>query len=342
MARTKPRGHRAAQKAQGEVHRDANTERAAGEKVNGVQAKPSPSRNTSTEVAKELQSKLPVTSKAALEPQGGLKLQSKSSKRRKSKQSKGLVVGKEAYSSVDIANAAPKDNMDPPAKRARPNFYQGSFTFQGLNSQPSVELGKQSDAVPDEVDNENLTKNPHLNLPQDLSQFNTIYMKIISSSAIQSKVTRIISTLAAFNFREPIKPSVVVLQAMSSVASKLISIVEIAKREIAREGGKCYQYSQVDGVVTELKDQGKAKTDKGGKTLLEWEKEMFAEEAQAIGKDQNVGLQASEGPEDTEEDAFEVMEGLQQDLNRPKVRAIPKLTIFLSRVRVPKLEECYG
>jgi len=65
-------------------------------------------------------------------------------------------------------------------------------------------------------------------------------MNIISSSKIQSKVTAIIEKLGSFSFVAATKPNICLLRAKGAVASKLITIVEITKREISKAGGKWY------------------------------------------------------------------------------------------------------
>ncbi|KAG0646006.1 hypothetical protein D0Z07_7761 [Hyphodiscus hymeniophilus] len=60
---------------------------------------------------------------------------------------------------------------------------------------------------------------------------------IISSSHIQQKVTRVLEILSVYPTPANEKPRVVMLHAKAACASKMISIAEIAKREIAREGG---------------------------------------------------------------------------------------------------------
>jgi hypothetical protein len=127
-------------------------------------------------------------------------------------------------------------------------------------------------------------------------------MSIISSSHIQQKVTRTLEVLAPGTAR------VVKLHARGGAAAKMISVVEIAKREMARYGGEWFQYSMVGQVVDEQKVKGEVEE------------------------------------RDGEEEGFETMKTPFERANegRAKVRASPVMTVYLSRVRIEELRKACG
>ena len=190
------------------------------------------------------------------------------------------------------------------------------------------------------------------------SKFEFTTMSIISSSKIGQKVNSLLERLDKFSFADlNAKPNVVLLHAKASVASKLVSIVEIAKRAIEQDGGKWWQYSRVHGEITELKEK-KPKEAAGGKTLAEWEREKHSQQEQKQEsakdtmatelRDGNAPM-AAESEDEEDGAAFETMEvdpgsgkatgGAEA---RRKIRAVPVLTIYLSRVPVADLKTAYG
>ncbi|RDL37906.1 uncharacterized protein BP5553_05339 [Venustampulla echinocandica] len=155
-------------------------------------------------------------------------------------------------------------------------------------------------------------------------------MHIISSSQIEKKVTSALKQLANFPAVPPAKPAVIMLHSKAKTASKMISIVEIAKREIASNGGKWFQYNSVDQTIEPKKVQkpeSKSGIDKSGEVKGPSE------------------VDASGDPEsDQDEEAFETMktpfERAIEDI--PKIRAVPTMTTYLSRVRIESLRKKYG
>lgn len=103
------------------------------------------------------------------------------------------------------------------------------------------------------------------------------------------------------------KPTLVILTAKSKATSKLISIVEIAKRELAAQGVKCFQYN---ALTSELLDVPRKKAKVG------------------VGK----------GSES--EDAFETMG--ERELGEMKKRNVPIMTVYLSTSSVRDLKMAYG
>lgn len=192
------------------------------------------------------------------------------------------------------------------------------------------------------------------------SRYDFTTMSILSSSKISDKVKKLLLRVENFSFADPeSKPGIVILHAKSDVASKMVSIVEIARQDIEHDKGKWWQYSKLDAQVAEVKTKsGKRRDD--GKTLLEWQKEQAGEGSQEVeevgsdtGRDPGEiqhNLEFVDGDEEME-DAFESManpkeadQGVKQsdNGNGRKIRATPVMTIYFARVPVPGLKELYG
>ncbi|KAK0108329.1 hypothetical protein ONS95_003144 [Cadophora gregata] len=163
-------------------------------------------------------------------------------------------------------------------------------------------------------------------------------MSIISSSNINKKVSRILELLSEKpSGGEGKKHAVVMLYAKAPVVSKVVSVAEIVKREIAREGGKWFSYCVVQEVMGERKERAKEKVIRTDKATRASGKEELAENSNED--------EGQEGEED-EEEAFEVMktpfERALEVEGKPKVRAMPVLSLYLSRIRIETLRMKYG
>ena len=201
-------------------------------------------------------------------------------------------------------------------------------------------------------------------LPPEVRQLSSKYdfttMSILSSARINDKVKNLLLRVEKFSFADPkSKPGIVILHAKSEVASKMISIVQIAKNSIEHDKGKWWQYSKLNGRIAELKAKPVKRRD-DGKTLSEWQKERAGggpEEFEDVGGEtgrasKEVQHDHEVGHEDEEmEDAFESMvnpkeadQGAKQSGNGSarKIRSIPVMTIYFARVPVPGLKELYG
>jgi hypothetical protein len=149
-------------------------------------------------------------------------------------------------------------------------------------------------------------------------------MSIISSSKIEQKVTRALQILSEYPAILPAKPKVVMFQSKAAVASKLISIAEITKREIVKNGGKWYQYNKLGQVIDERKDkEGAARKEKSA-----------GEDVSMADNGDNDAGNASEEEFETMKTPFErAIEG------KPKVKAIPLMMLYISTVRVDTLRK---
>ncbi|MCJ1340043.1 hypothetical protein MMC09_005337 [Bachmanniomyces sp. S44760] len=199
-------------------------------------------------------------------------------------------------------------------------------------------------------------------LSPELSHLHAKYeitsMSIISSSKINQKVDILLTRLSKFTFADPnAKPGVVALYAKANVASKMISIVEITKGNIQRDGGKWWAYSKVHGQIEELK----VRTNGSGKNAKGDISKPWASDAD-VSKDGDQQMRGNEGiladdamqvdevaaDQDEDDGAFQTMEVVNQPAEmstveaRKKVRAIPIMTIYMSRVPINELKELYG
>ena len=193
---------------------------------------------------------------------------------------------------------------------------------------------------------------PHLLFLKEKYSFAT--MSILTGSKIEQKVRVLIAHLSRFNFLDrEAKPGIVALHARANAASKLISVVEIAKRDIEAQpkGGKWYQYSRVSAELKEIPRNMPVKSSKSrangssvaGKTLKEWnaEKERESSAENTIeGENSSAAGAVAQSSDDGEEDAFETLAHPKATSNSDdtvKLRNIPVLTIYLARVPVTEL-----
>ena len=199
-------------------------------------------------------------------------------------------------------------------------------------------------------------------LPPEVRHLSTKYkfttMSITSSAKVKEKVEKLLSRVGNFSFADTkTKPGVVVLCAESKDASKMVSIVEIARQKIESDKGKWWQYSRLNGKTAELKTKS-VKPKYGENTLSEWEKKRAGADLQGVekagggtGSKVKHDRELVDGDEEIE-DAFETMvnpkEAVDQgcehsgDGSGTKVRATPVMTIYFARVPVPGLKELYG
>lgn len=199
-----------------------------------------------------------------------------------------------------------------------------------------------SDSHPPPSDPSSQTDFPPAILPPNLLHLTKKYsfatMSLNSGSKIQQKVRTLINHLSRFDFLDrDMKPGVVALHAKADVASKLVGVVEIAKRDIEAlgRGGKWYQYSRVSG---ELKEIPIRKSKKELKELAE--RKVAAEKGGRTLNNTKESEQLEGEEDDNEEEAFEPLPGsrAEQKPKDTKLRNIPVLTIYMARVPVPELK----
>jgi len=186
-------------------------------------------------------------------------------------------------------------------------------------------------------------------LPQHLQHLGKTYdimaMNIISSSGIQDKVTKLLHKLEVNldSAKTGAKPPIVVITAKAGVASKMVSIVEIAKRVLKGRSLKLFQYSTVQKELQEVKKKGQRKPE-----LKPSNEDAVEKDAGSREGDGDLVMGTAEDKDD-EEEAFESMEGgskrsipMGHVPEEKKIRGIPLMTVYLSRISIKELKEVYG
>ncbi|APA12650.1 predicted protein [Sclerotinia sclerotiorum 1980 UF-70] len=222
-------------------------------------------------------------------------------------------------------------DQERPSKKPKSTTTALQTTCQQAPSTSSASRAQQQIVIPSSVP---VTTAPvsvqaqrQIPAPHDLTRtYQTTQMSILSSSQIQKKASRILSILSTFSFSDP-TPHVVLLSAKAPVACKLISIAEIVKRELANNGAKWFQYNVVGELST---------------TIPRSYTEIGKDETEKEGGDEG-DVEMKDGGE---EEAFEVMktpfERALEAEERPKVRGVATLSLYLSRVRIESLKKIYG
>ncbi|KAI4131682.1 MAG: hypothetical protein LQ338_001083 [Usnochroma carphineum] len=263
----------------------------------------------------------------------------------------GPKVGEDkSYGELSRAlSPAPSADFDPrPAKRLKTDV------GNSIPSIPTTEASTTQDQLHTLSGDAHVTATSS-SLPAEVQhlagQYDFSTMSVISSSKINHKVKALIDRVEKFTFADVnAKPGVVILEAKAEVASKMISIVEIAKGDIAKRGSKWYQYSELRSELLHVKPKQKQRP-QGGRTLADVENHEASKGSMDAGVDPPMNETTSDQMEVDDDDsedgevAFEIMQpppGGAVVKERPKVRAVPIMTIYFSRVPVPGLEESYG
>lgn len=146
----------------------------------------------------------------------------------------------------------------------------------------------------------------------DPDKFQAINLNVVSSSQVSSRTSLVIKHLTTPSKDKPLLCS---LQANANVANKLISIVEIAKRELAKSNIKVYQYSALTSKTTTFSDQ---RANKSSKPVTSSRPEASADD------------------EDDGDDAFEAIE------TKDKIRVVPVFSVYLTTTPIKELKRSLG
>ena len=213
---------------------------------------------------------------------------------------------------------------------AAPQLASASTTYQSLDAIPSEPTDQSFNAVPSGLTPQTQNAAPSNSPLRTSDSYDATSISIISSSHIQQKVSRVLDVLGGYEKGKMKVPQVVMMRAKAPCAAKMISIAEIAKREISKEGGKWFQYNKIEGVMAEVKKVDKGK-EKGGE-----------DENEGLNGDRAEGDEEAKSEEETT--AFETMKTPFERANEgvPMVRAVPVMTLYLSRVRIDGLRKAYG
>ncbi|KAI1502640.1 hypothetical protein F5X99DRAFT_155034 [Biscogniauxia marginata] len=194
------------------------------------------------------------------------------------------------------------------------------------------------------------------------SRYDIQLQSVLSSSKIQQRVSALLRHLASpsassdhdhdHDHPSPIPTAVVatngkpktrlsILRARAPDAGKLISIAEIAKRELEKGdslGGDAGHWYQYIALGEEKKERPRGE----GRTIIE-ETVLGGPNAQDHNSDKDKDNDGDRDEEEDEDD-FEVMKTPFERAieGRPLVRAVPVMSLFLSRVSVEELKKRYG
>lgn len=145
------------------------------------------------------------------------------------------------------------------------------------------------------------------------TKYNVLRLGVISSNSVASRTGLLIKHLSQQSSEG--KKAIASLQAKAPVANKLVSAIEIAKRELSRDGRKIFQYSALTSETVIVKARAAHQTH---------------------GKQLGNTNAADDAEEDEEEEAFEVM------AEKDKIQEMPVLTIYLSLSSIKELRDAHG
>ncbi|KAL0263457.1 hypothetical protein SLS55_002437 [Diplodia seriata] len=170
---------------------------------------------------------------------------------------------------------------------------------------------------------------------------------IVAGSKIQAKVRAVMSALDATTATESKPPSaadahsarhdvppvdaskdldgIVLVEAHAAGASKLITVVEIAKRMLESADRRWWAYTGVKGTMEEFKSRGSARSSR----------------RQSVQDHHPNGLLDASTGEDDEEEAFEPPSHGQIESEK-KVRSVSGLLVYLAIKPLPSLRAIYG
>lgn len=176
------------------------------------------------------------------------------------------------------------------------------------------------------------------------AKYSTHSMTVSANSKIRAKVTHLLQSMADFD--------VVAASARSDAGNKLVSVVEIAKRQLQDAGRDWFQYTGCTGRLEQLKNPaaGRGNGD-GGRMIANWGLGRSLESGEVEGgapvTTTTTPVPAADGDEEmpdavdgvdgAEETAFEQMVAPE----RQKVRLVPIMTVFLSGRAVPELRKLF-
>lgn len=153
-------------------------------------------------------------------------------------------------------------------------------------------------------------ENPNLD-----TKYNILRLNVISSNTIQSRTVSLVKHLRQESASQ--KTAIASLRAKASVANKLISAIEIAKRDLSRNNKKVYQYNALTSEMANVKSA----------------KSPVAKCGQPGNDDGGDGDAAAAEEED---EAFEPLE------QKDETEEVPVLTIYLSLVSIKELRDAHG
>lgn len=172
-----------------------------------------------------------------------------------------------------------------------------------------------------------LPTEPHEELLAELKgKYEIMTASVISSSKINNKVTAVLSHLGHVDlFSQDSRPGVMMLHARAADASKMVSVMEIAKRRMGEIGQVWYQYNRVYEVAESRNSKANPTSNGGGR----------AQGTHTVIED------TIQDDDDEDDGSFEPMEtplDLAVKDKPPTESKNTYMSMFLSRVPMPELQ----
>ena len=174
-----------------------------------------------------------------------------------------------------------------------------------------------------------------------MDKYHVIPMSILSSAKMKDRVRLILQRIRPVNLTQDEKrPTVVALRAKLAVAGKMISIVEIVKKNIQEAGGQWWQYSTLEvpgqNASTELFTISSLSARSSDGTTLSSCRRGGPHESERDLMDRQTFEQ---------EETFETMPPLDSTSVRETssdTRGRAHMIVYLASVPIPELKELYG
>ena len=239
----------------------------------------------------------------------------------------------------------------------------GKHTSNSKLSQDSSKPNLSNQVAKQAVDNAQLKPSsspPEPSLPTEVHQLIAKYeftsMHIISSSKMQQKIRHILELISHSAAADGCsKPGVVLLYADAAVANKMISIVEIVKKEVEKTHGSWYQYTKLGSRVAKSKPDIRIHV-RGGRKSNRNGRQSEPEHCKVKDNDADTVVSVATEPTKSEEvrsissgneneDAFETMTAPQHEeaaVARFTEKTVPIMSIYIARAPISKLKDVYG
>ncbi len=174
-------------------------------------------------------------------------------------------------------------------------------------------------------------------------------VNVISSSSIKSKVDQLLAILVA-NPSEHTKPAIVVFTAKPKVASKLITVVEIAKRQLAQSGQSYFQYTGLTSQMVEivrpvvgLRQEQKSELSAAKDVPTEVEEgEELDDSFEMITEFKGKGPGTVSSDQNDHKPAAKTRASTDRPAGGHKTRAVPLLFTYMSTKHIQELKDVYG
>ena len=215
-----------------------------------------------------------------------------------------------------------------------------------LNQRTSVRssaIGPPPPAVPEPSSPEATQQYLPPHLAHLAQEYRFAIMSIQTSSKMEHKIKALIRHMSEFCFLQPdLRPGVVLLHAKGPAVGKLASVVEITKREVTKMGHKCWQYNRITGHKVERKEpkSKQGKEDVRAAMRKKWGGEVAPESGPGETEAQDDVSMSDDGFDGEPPAKPSPVHELAPV--RPKMKTVPTMMVYMSRVAVPSFKEEFG